>query len=132
VGSAGAEAESAAAEAETAGAEAESGAAVDGAGETGEPDVEPEVEPDGEPDVEPEVEPDGEPEGSVLPHAWQLVCPRKTSFAPQNWQVGLAAPCPSINLNLTFGSAETRTLAARQYDLANRPKDRPDGASRLV
>jgi hypothetical protein len=25
--------------------------------------------------------------GSVLPHAWQLVCPRKTSLAPQNWHV---------------------------------------------
>ena len=33
---------------------------------------------------------------NVLPQAWQLVWPRKTSFAPQNWQVGPAAPCPII------------------------------------
>jgi hypothetical protein len=35
--------------------------------------------------------------GSVLPHDWQLVWPRKTSRAPQNWHVWLPAPCPNIN-----------------------------------
>jgi hypothetical protein len=35
-----------------------------------------------------------------LPHAWQLVCPRKIRLAPQNWHVGFCVPCPSISLNL--------------------------------
>ena len=35
----------------------------------------------------------------LLPQAWQLVCPRKTSCAPQNWQVGFSAPDPSVTLN---------------------------------
>jgi hypothetical protein len=98
---------------ESAGAEARSAGAVNGAGDAGEPEV--------EPGVEPEVE----PEGSVLPHAWQLVCPRKTSVAPQNWQVGLPAPCPSVKLTLSSGSVQTQAFAARQYDLAHRAKDRP-------
>jgi hypothetical protein len=60
-----------------------------------------------------------------LPHAWQLVCPRKTSVAPQNWQVGLPAPCPSVKLTLSSGSVQTQAFAARQYDFANPAKDRP-------
>jgi hypothetical protein len=35
--------------------------------------------------------------GNDRPHAWQLVCPRKTSRAPQNWHVWPPAPCPNIN-----------------------------------
>ena len=35
----------------------------------------------------------------LLPQAWQLVYPRKTSCAPQNWQVGFSAPDPSVTLN---------------------------------
>ena len=40
-----------------------------------------------------------------MPQAWQLVCPRKTSFAPQNWQVGLPDPWPSVTLDLSSGAA---------------------------
>ena len=35
----------------------------------------------------------------LLPHAWQLVCPLKTSRAPQNWQVGFSAPDSNVTLN---------------------------------
>jgi hypothetical protein len=63
---------------------------------------------------------------SVLPHAWQLVCPLKISFAPQNWQVGLPASCPSVNSTLASGSAQELALAARQYDLTWWAKDRPE------
>ena len=60
------------------------------------------------------------------PHDWQLVCPRKTSVAPQKRHVGFCDPCPSVTLNLTFGQAPNcRALAARQYDRARRRKDRP-------
>jgi hypothetical protein len=62
------------------------------------------------------------------PHDWQLVCPRKTSVAPQKRHVGFCDPCPSVTLNLTFGQAPNcRALAARQYDHARRRKDRPLG-----
>jgi len=37
---------------------------------------------------------------NARPQAWQLDCPLKTSFAPQNWHVGISAPCPSITLDL--------------------------------
>jgi hypothetical protein len=36
-----------------------------------------------------------------LPHAWQLVCPRKIRLAPQNLHVGFCVPCPCISLNLS-------------------------------
>lgn len=62
------------------------------------------------------------------PHDWQLVCPRKTSVAPQKRHVGFCDPCSSVTLNLTFGQAPNcRALAARQYDRARRRKDRPLG-----
>ena len=62
------------------------------------------------------------------PHDWQLVCPRKTSVAPQNRQVWFCDPCPSVTLYLTSGQAPNcRALVARQYDHAKRWKDRPLG-----
>jgi len=61
----------------------------------------------------------------LRPHDWQLVCPRKTSVAPQNRHVGFCDPCPSVTLNLDSGHAPNcRALSARQYDRAKRRKDR--------
>jgi hypothetical protein len=37
----------------------------------------------------------------LRPHDWQLVCPRKTSVAPQNRHVGFCDPCPNVTLYLT-------------------------------
>jgi hypothetical protein len=60
------------------------------------------------------------------PHDWQLVCPRKTSVAPQNRHVWFCDPCPSVTLYLTSGQAPNcRAFVARQYDHAKRWKDRP-------
>jgi len=62
------------------------------------------------------------------PHDWQLVCPRKTSVAPQNRHVWFCDPCLSVTLYLTSGQAPNcRALVARQYDHAKRWKDRPLG-----
>jgi hypothetical protein len=41
----------------------------------------------------------------LRPHDWQLVCPRKTSVAPQNRHVGFCDPCPSVTLYLISGRA---------------------------
>ncbi len=45
----------------------------------------------------------------LRPHDWQLVCPRKTSVAPQNRHVGFCDPCPGVTLYLT--TAEHRAAA---------------------
>ena len=65
------------------------------------------------------------------PHDWQLVCPRKTSVAPQNRHVGFCDPCPTVTLNLSSGRAlRHQAPVACQYDLARRPEDRRFGLAR--
>jgi hypothetical protein len=63
----------------------------------------------------------------LRPHDWQLVCPRKTSVAPQNRHVGFCDPCPSVTLYLISAGHRAAALTARQYDRGKRGKDRPLG-----
>lgn len=48
------------------------------------------------------TEPSSVPPANPRPQAWQLVCPRNMSFAPQNWHVWPAGPWPNVTLDLSI------------------------------